>query len=193
VQDNAAIWHRFNQRIFKSIYSMYALEEFLPGNRGVSNENDHIAALLQRCVIVGRRELWDLAAQDMRMVEIVARRAQVHSLSPEQSAILHGMFDAPTNAIWNFANALEFRAAMREISHPVLSKQIHASLGAPLLKHLRYSIKRREIKSVIYLLACLIYFSPSGGSLVHHFGDLALKLVNLKQAAKVPTESIPSI
>jgi len=193
VQDNEAVWHRFNQRIFKSIYSMYALEEFLPGTRELANENDHIAALLQRCVIVGRRELWDLAAQDMRMVEIVARRAQIHHLSPEQSTILHGMFGAPTNAIWNFANALEFRAAMQEISHPVLSKQIHAALGAPLRKHMLYSMKHKEIKSVIYLLACLIYFSPSGGTLAHHFGDFALKLVNLKHAAKVPTESIPSI
>ncbi|HZY71479.1 MAG TPA: glycosyltransferase family 2 protein [Edaphobacter sp.] len=192
-QDNAAVWHRFNQRIFKSIYSMYALEEFLPGARNLSSEADRITALLQRCVIMGRRELWDLAAQDMRMVELVARRAQIHDLSPEQSTILHGMFGPPTNAIWNFANALDFRTAMREISHPVLSKQIHAALGAPLVKHMLHSIKHKEIKSVIYLLACLIYFSPSGGTLAHHCGDLALKLVNLKHAAKVPTESVPSI
>ncbi|MBN9613960.1 MAG: hypothetical protein BGO25_09380 [Acidobacteriales bacterium 59-55] len=192
-QDNAAVWHGFNQRIFKSIYSLYALEEFLPGARDLSSEDDQVTALLQRCVIVGRRDLWDLAAKDMRMVEIIARRAQLRDLSPEQSAILHGMFGTPTIAMWNFSHALEFRATIREMSNRRLSKQIRAALGAPLLKHLRYSIKHREIKSVIYLLACVIYFSPTGGSLVRHFGDFALKLVNLKQAAKVPAEPISSV
>ncbi len=191
-QDNAAVWHRFNQRIFKAIYSAYALEEFLPGTRDSLNDQDQITALFHRLVIVGRKELWKLAAQDMRAVGIVARREQIDALTCEQSKILRQMFKVPTQAMWNFAGAVEFRAALREIAHPALSKHIRTTLGAPLKGHMVYSLKHKEIKSVVYLLACLIYFSPSGGRLSNHLGDFVLKLINLKQSAKASAaEPIP--
>lgn len=192
MQDNAAVWHRYNQRIFKSIHSTYALEEFLPGTVDISNDQDQITALFHRCVIVGRKELWKLAAQDMRTVGIVAGRAQIHRLTCEQSKILRRMFGVPTHAMWNFAGAGEFRAALREIAHPALSKDIRTALATPLPGHIIYSLKHKEIKSVIYLLACLIYLSPSGGRLSNHLGNFVLKLINLKQAARASSaESSP--
>jgi len=192
MQDNAAVWHRFNQRIFKSIYSTYALEEFLPGTVDMSNGQDQITALFHRCVIVGRRELWKLAAQDMRAVGVVAGRSQIHTLTCEQLKILRRMFGVPTQAMWNFAGAVEFHAALGEIAHPALSKHIRTALAAPLAGHLVYSLKQKEIKSVVYLLACLIYLSPSGGPLSNHLGNFVLKLINLKQAAKASSaESSP--
>jgi len=191
--NSATVQGSFDQKIFKAVYSNYALEEFLPGSHASLSSHDQITALLERCVIVGRRELWTLAAQDLREIAAIASQAQIHGLTLEQSHILQRMFDASSAGLWNFAAAGEFRAAVAAIPDPALAKQIRAALGAPFTGHRRNSMKHKKFKSAAYLTACSMYFSPSGGRLAHYLGNLALELSHRRHEANAaPSGSIPS-
>lgn len=191
--NSATVQGSFDQKIFKAVYSNYALEEFLPGSHAPLSSQDQITALLERCVVVGRRELWTLAAQDLREIAAIASRSQIRELTLEQSHILQRMFDASSSSLWSLSSAGEFRAALDGITDPKLAKQIRAALGAPFTSHIRRSMKHKETKSVAYLTACSMYFSPSGGRLAHYLGNLALELSHQRHAAKAsPPGSIPS-
>ncbi len=192
-ENTSAVWYSFNQKIFETIYAKYALREFLPRDQTVLSDQDQISALCERCVIVGRRGLWKLAAQDLREIGAIAKRSQIHGLTPKQSLILQRMFDASSSSLHDFAGAVEFRAALKDIPDPKLSKQIRAALGVPFAAHIRRSIERREFKAAAYFLACFMCFASVGGSVIRYFGDFALRLLDRRQSAKAsPGVIIPS-
>jgi glycosyltransferase involved in cell wall biosynthesis len=185
VQDRTRTWRDFNTKIFSSIYASYSLSEYLPQPATTLSNEEHITALLQRCVIVGRKRLWHLASNDLREACAVASQVGIHKLTPGQSAILQKMFDPWSTGLHDLAAGSDFRSTLLRISDPALSKQIRAALSQPLPGQIRDAVRDRAARTSLYLIACLLCLSPSGGMGINHLGNLALKIINRLRLLRV--------
>jgi hypothetical protein len=177
VHNRHVAWRHFDTKIFSAIYNSYALNEFLPRPATTLNSVEQITALLQRCVIVGRKRLWHFASNDLREACAVASQAGIHHLTPRQSVILQRMFDR-CSGLHDLAAGDEFRSTLLGISDPTLSKQIRAALSQPLRSQIRDAVRNRAARTSLYLIACLLCLSPSGWVGISHLGNLALKIIN---------------
>jgi glycosyltransferase involved in cell wall biosynthesis len=178
VQSRDRTWRDFNSKIFSSIYASYPLNEFLPKPATALSNEDRITALLQRCVIVGRKRLWNFASKDLGDACALASQLGIHDLTPRQSVILQKMFDPWSSGLHDLPAGGEFRSTLLGISDPALSKQIRAALSQPLRGQIRDAVRNRAARTSLYLIACLLCLSPSGGMGINHLGDLALKIIN---------------
>src|ERR1700733_3945146 len=185
VQNRTRTWGDFNAKIFSSIYASYSLNEYLPHPATTLSNEDHITALLQRCVIVGRKRLWHFASNDLREACAVASQFGIHQLTPGQLVILQRMFDPWSTGLHDLAAGGDFRSTLLAISDPALSRQIRAALSQPLRDQIRDALRNRAARTSLYLLACLLCISPSGGMGINHLGNLALKMINRARLYRV--------
>ena len=83
-------WIKYDRQIFTRIYSEYPLSEYLPGSeeddRALSIAERRLAGL-ERCCIMVRKGLWELASGDMRAFAALLRSEGSPSLTKAESAI----------------------------------------------------------------------------------------------------------
>jgi glycosyltransferase involved in cell wall biosynthesis len=163
-QNRIRTWRDFNSKIFSSIYTSYSLNEFLPQPATTFSNEDRITALLQRCVIVGRKGLWNFASSDLREACALASQVGIHELTPGQSVILQRMFDPWSDGVHYLTFAGDFRSTLFRISDPTMSKQIRAALSHPLRSQIQDAVRNRAARTSLYLIACLLCISPSDGT-----------------------------
>jgi glycosyltransferase involved in cell wall biosynthesis len=184
-ESRTTAWRDFNSKIFSSIYTSYSLNEYLSQPATTLSNEDRITALLQRCVIVGRQGLWNFASNDLRDACALASQVGIHDLTPRQSIILQRMFDPWSSSLHDLAAGGDFRSTLLGVSDPVISKQIRAALSQPLLDHIRDAVHNRAARTSLYLIACLLCLSPSGGMGINHLGNLVLKIINRARLYRV--------
>lgn len=181
--DSYKAWQEFDAKAISAICTSYSLDEFLPRNVSVVTEKDRVTALLQRCVIVGRKRLWSHATSDLREACAVALRFELHELTPRQSLILQRLLDPSSDGLYDFASAGDFRSALLTIADPRLSKQICAALSEPLQTQIRQAIRDRSFRTLVYLTVCLICVSPGWRGL-NYFGHLILKAIHRARSTR---------
>ncbi len=183
-KDSYKTWRDFDARAISTVYNSYALQEFLPQPVTTFNDEDRFTALLQRCVIVGRKRLWNFAADDLREACALASHSGIHNLTSGQSLILNRLFETSSHALHDLAAAEDFRSALLNIADPKLAHQIRAALTYPLREQIQDALRLRAAKTSIYLIACLLFISPLGES-INHLGDRALKKIDQTRSAKL--------
>ena len=186
-KDSYAAWRDFDGRAISEVYSSYDLKEFLPQPISQLSNQDRFTALLQRCVIVGRKKLWNLATNDLREACTLAWKLDIHELTPAQSLILRRLFDTSSHALHDLAAADDFRSVLLSISNPTLANQIRAALISPILEQVQDSLRLRAARTSIYLIACLLFLSPLGLG-INHLGDRALKKIDQTRSARLKSE-----
>ena len=154
------IWKQYDQRYFTTIYSTVALSEYLPHTPGglVRPENElapgeRMTALIQRCCVMAKRSLWDLAARDLEEASTLANALAVRSLTPSQI----GMFQKVLDAYWNGPIDIDkqegFHRAMRRFSSNRLRRQIRSALMFGLVYHIRKALTDRNTRALSKNLA----------------------------------------
>ncbi len=145
------IWKQYDQRYFTTIYSTVALSEYLPHTPGglVRPENElapgeRMTALIQRCCVMAKRSLWDLAARDLEEASTLANALAVRSLTPAQI----GMFQKVLDAYWNGPIDIDkqegFRRAIRGFTSNRLRRQIRSALMFGLVYHARKALRDKD-------------------------------------------------
>lgn len=180
-------WRNFDARALSAVYASYDLSEFLSPPVTTFTNEDRFTALLQRCVIVGRKKLWSLAANDLREACALASQLNIHDLTLSQSLILGRLFDTSSHALHDLAAADDFRSVLLSISSPTLANQIRAALISPILEQVQDSLRLRAARTSLYLIACLLFLSPLGLG-INHLGDRALKKIDQTRSAKLKSE-----
>lgn len=186
-KDSYDAWRDFDARAISAVYHSYNLNEFLPQPVSELSNQDRFTALLQRCVIVGRKKLWDLATNDLREACALASQLHIHKLTHTQSLILRRLFDKSSHALHDLAAADDFRAVLLSISDPTLANHIRAALASPILEQVQESLRLRAAKTSIYLIACLLFISPLGLG-ISYLGDRALKRIDQTRSARLKSE-----
>lgn len=186
-KDSYSAWKSFDARAISAVYCSYELKEFLPQPVTVLSDQDRFTALLQRCVIVGRKTLWDFATNDLREACDLASQLKIRELTPAQSLILQRLFDTSSHALHDLAAADNFRAVLLSIGNPTLANQIRAALISPILEQVQESLRLRAARTSIYLVACLLFLSPLGLG-ISHLGDRALKKIDQTRSARLKSE-----
>jgi glycosyltransferase involved in cell wall biosynthesis len=186
-KDSYTAWRDFDTRAISAVYHSYDLKEFLPQPVTVLSNQDRFTALLQRCVIVGRKKLWNLATNDLREACDLATRLDIGELTPAQSLILRRLFDISSHALHDLAAAEDFRSVLLSIRNPTLANQIRAALISPILEQVQDSLRLRAARTSLYLIACLLFLSPLGLG-INHLGDKALKKIDQTRSAKLKSE-----
>ena len=161
------------------------MNEYLPQPSTTLSNEDRITALLQRCVVVGRQRLWNFASNDLREACALASQVGIHDLTPRQSVILQRMFDPWSSGLHDLAAGSDFLSTLLGLSDPAISKQIRAALSQPLRGQIRDAVHNRAARTSLYLIACLLCLSPSGGMGINHLGNLALKIINQARLYRV--------
>ncbi len=186
-KDSYTAWRDFDAKAISAVYHSYEIEEFLPQPVTMLSNQDRFTALLQRCVIVGRKKLWDLATNDLREACALASQLDIHDLTLSQSFILRRLFDTSSHALHDLAAADDFRAVLLSISDPTLANQIRAALISPILEQVQDSLRLRAARTSLYLIACLLFLSPLGLG-INHLGDRALKKIDQTRSARLKSE-----
>jgi glycosyltransferase involved in cell wall biosynthesis len=81
-------WIAYDQKIFSGLRDSLTLDEYLPGRDDIQSDQDRRRALLQRGVIMGRKKMWSLAAEDF----MAAARIAPSPLTSDELAILKRAF-----------------------------------------------------------------------------------------------------
>jgi glycosyltransferase involved in cell wall biosynthesis len=186
-KDSYSAWRDFDTRAISAVYNSYDLKEFLPQPVTVLSDQDRFTALLQRCVIVGRKKLWNFATNDLREACALAAQLDIHELTPAQSLILRRLFDTSSHALHDLAAAEDFRSVLLSITDPTLANQIRAALIYPLREQVQDALRLRAARTSIYLIACLLFISPLGGG-INYLGDRALKRIDQTRSARLKGE-----
>jgi polyisoprenyl-phosphate glycosyltransferase len=154
------IWKQYDQRYFTTIYSAVALSEYLPHAPGdlVRSENElapeeRITALIQRCCVMAKRSLWDLAARDLEEVSTLADALQIQSLTPCQIDMFQKVLDAYWNGEIDIDKQEYFHRAIRRFSSKRLRRQIRSALMFGLVYHARKALRDRDRKALSKSLA----------------------------------------
>jgi hypothetical protein len=183
-KDSYSAWQDFDARAISAVYQSYDLKEFLPQPVTVLSNQDRFTALLQRCVIVGRKKLWNFATNDLREACTLASQVGIHELTLAQSLILRRLFDTSSHALHDLAAAEDFRSVLLGITDPALANQIRAALISPLREQIQDALRLRAARTSIYLIACLLFISPLGGG-INYLGDRALKKIDQTRSARL--------
>lgn len=186
-KDSYAVWQDFDAKAIAAVYHSYDLSEFLPQPVAVLSDQDRFTALLQRCVIVGRKKLWDLATKDLQEACALAARSGIHELTQTQSMILRRLFDTSSHALHDLAAAEDFRSTLLSIADPTLATQIRAALIYPLWQQIQDALRQRAARTSIYLIACHLFISPAGGG-INYLGDRALKKIDQTRSSRLKSE-----
>lgn len=187
-KDSYDAWRDFDSRAITTIYNSYALKEFLPQPVTSLSNQDRFTALLQRCVIVGRKRLWSFATNDLREACALASQFGIHNLTPRQSLILQRLFDTSSHGLHDFASANDFRSVLLNITDPTLSKQIREALSVPLRKQIQDAVHTKATRTFAYLGACFLFLFPWGGKGINYLGNLALKKIDQTRSARLKSQ-----
>lgn len=187
-KDSYKAWQDFDSRAISAIYTSYSLDEFLPRNVSMVTDQDRITALLQRCVIVGRKRFWSRASSDLREACAVAERSGIHELTPRQSLILQRLLDPSSDGLYDFAPAGDFRSALLNIADPRLLKQICTALSAPLHKQIQETTRNGSFRTTVYLTLCRLSVSP-GWRGFNYCGHLLLKAFHRARTTREKTRT----
>lgn len=186
--DSYKKWQEFDSKAISAICTSYSLDEFLPRNVSIVTEQDRVTALLQRCVVVGRKRLWSYATSDLQEACDVASRFQLHELTPRQTLILQRLLDPSSDGLYDFASAGDFRSVLLNIADRRLSKQICAAVSAPLHDQLRQAMREGSFRTQFYLTVCLICISPEWKAL-NFLGHLMLKAIHRTRSTREKTRN----
>jgi glycosyltransferase involved in cell wall biosynthesis len=168
------IWKRFDQRYFTVIYHTVALSEYLPHAPGgpVRPENEmtldeRMTALIQRCCVMAKRSLWDLAARDLEEVSTLANALVVRSLTPLQIGMFQKVLDAYWNGPIDIDKQEDFHRAIRGFSSNRLRRQIRSALMFGLVYHARKALRDKDRATLSQCLAAYRTLAMPG-ALVEH-------------------------
>jgi glycosyltransferase involved in cell wall biosynthesis len=183
-------WRYFDTKAITTIYNSYSLKEFLPQPVATLSNQDRFTALLQRCVIVGRKRLWNLATNDLKEACDLASQFKIHELTPRQSLILQRLFDTSSYGLHDLAAANDFRSVLLGIQDPALSKQIRAALSIPLRKQIQEAVHTRATRTFAYLGACFLCLFPWGGRGINRLGNYALEGIARMRSSRPQSEAV---
>src|ERR1700733_7994590 len=149
------IWKQYDQRYFAAIYSTVALSEYLPHTPGgpVRPESElapeeRITALIQRCCVMAKRSLWDLAAQDLEEVSMLADALHIQSLTPCQVDMFQKVLDAYWNGEIDIDKQEYFHRAIRRFNNNRPRRQIRSALMFGLVYHARKALRDRDRRAL---------------------------------------------
>ena len=116
------IWKQYDQRYFAAIYRTVAVSEYLPHVPGGPVRPDdeltpgeRMTALIQRCCVMAKRSLWDLAARDLEEASMLANALAVRSLTSAQIGMFQKVLDAYWNGSIDIDKQEDFHRAIRRI------------------------------------------------------------------------------
>jgi polyisoprenyl-phosphate glycosyltransferase len=145
------IWKQYDQRYFGAIYSTVVLSEYLPHAPGGPVRPDdeltpreRMTALIQRCCVMAKRSLWDLAAQDLEEVSTLADALHIQSLTPFQIDMFQKVLDAYWNGKIDIDKQKHFHRAIRGFTSNRLRRQIRSALMFGLVYHTRKALRERD-------------------------------------------------
>jgi hypothetical protein len=159
------LWKRYDGMIFRAIHAGYALREYLPRSAAPPDAplDDAAAdlALIRRTVVMGRKGLWDLAADDLALFAERLAASGRSRLQPAEVTALRSTLDD-----WAYgregllsADGARFRQALSAIADPGLAGAIRQALVWPLPYILRQAFthgqtaKVRTTASLLLMLA----------------------------------------
>jgi glycosyltransferase involved in cell wall biosynthesis len=160
--DVDSAWKRFDQRILTRQRENCALEEFLPYRPSVLPliAQDRLSALLERCTLMGRRGLWELAAEDLEAAVSLANKAAIEHLTTAQSGILHRLFDVFSNGAVDFRRADRFRRALAQIASPTLARDLRLGMSWGLPYRIRLAVTGRQFSRAALLSKIYLQIAP---------------------------------
>jgi glycosyltransferase involved in cell wall biosynthesis len=160
--DVDSAWKRFDQRILTRQRETCALEEFLPYRPSVLPliAQDRLSALLERCTLMGRRGLWDLAAEDLEAAVSLANKEAIEHLTTIQSGILHRLFDVFSDGAVDFQRADRFRQALSRIASPSLARDIRLGMSWGLPYRIRLAVTGRQFSRTALLSKIYLRIAP---------------------------------
>lgn len=172
-------WRRYDQRYFSTIYHSLALSEYLPHEPGSLVPPDtelapgaRFTALIQRCCVMAKRGLWDLAANDLQQAATLSDTLAIRSLSPAHRNMLFKVLDAYWNGPIDIAQAERFHRAIDGFSNSRLRRQIRSALMGGLIFHVRRSVLRKDKRTFMQCVAAYRSLATPGALAGHVVGRL---------------------
>jgi DNA-binding FadR family transcriptional regulator len=132
-----------------------------------------MTALIQRCCVMAKRSLWDLAARDLEEASTLANALAVQSLTPAQI----GMFQKVLDAYWNGPIDIDkqegFHRAIRRFSSNRLRRQIRSALMFGLVYHIRKALTDRNTRALSKNLAAYRALATPSALMEHIVGRIS--------------------
>lgn len=129
----ARSWTDYDLGIFRALHASHALSEFLPGSAGGSLTDDEaVTARLVRGCIMGRRQLWSLAAEDFGAAANLCASIGRTSLNPVECFALRHTLDVSNFAPESVLGSAAFRAALASFPGWRLREEVRSALLFPL-------------------------------------------------------------
>ena len=149
----ARSWADYDRHIFRAIHASHALSEFLPGGagRGLTDDETVTAHLVRGCII-GRRQLWELAAEDFGAAAGLCASIGRTSLNPVERFALRHTLDLCNYAPESVLGSAEFRAAVASFPGWRLREEIRSALLFPLPYVVRSYVTDRTREDTVAIL-----------------------------------------
>ena len=165
-EENSRRWMEYDQRFFRAIYCERSLAEYLPGGCSAIAPDDELAltALLQRCCIMGRKGLWDFAAQDLEQAADLARKRGIRRLTRPQRSILRRMLDGYSYGLANMATAKAFRQVLNGMESGGIGDDVRSALIWPLPHVAKRKLRKRQYSSAYDAAAAYLSLSSTRAS-----------------------------
>lgn len=129
-------WIQYDRAIFSRVYDEYALNEYLSAREfggGALSSSQQRAAILERCCILSRKGMWNLAAADLKTFAGLIRESHTPDLAPSERTTLRRFFGPYSYAEHTLADAGIFFGCLRNSFSPRLRLQFAIQLLSPWL------------------------------------------------------------
>jgi hypothetical protein len=136
-------WANEDAQIFRTIRSSYALAEFVPGACQESSltPDQTLQALLNRCVVMARKGLWELAGEDLAACAPLLRRQDLDAFRSQDLTGFARVFGSHSYALLKFPEAASFFDALRQLPS-VGQAQVRGALLRPIPGRFWYAAKQ---------------------------------------------------
>lgn len=155
-------WITYDRLIFSRIYTQYPLAAFLPGGSETVAElsvPQHRAALLERCCIMARKGMWEVAAADLRSFCALVQSDADGRFTRAERATLKRFFGPYSYADHTLPEAGLFFAAWKENMSRRLRWTMALLLSSPWRVEILYCIRNFHVRYFLGTVRKLTIFT----------------------------------